>query len=111
MSALERSEESFHKATRQSQSSCHSEGGQSPTEESLFDTPEILQVCHSEPPLGGEESLNESLVAHRDSSVVTTPARHDNKSQTSFSSEIYSHHRIKLNRTKCHLLKHPSCGG
>ncbi|WP_147288726.1 hypothetical protein [Helicobacter marmotae] len=37
--------------------------------------------------------------------------RHDNKSQMSFSSEIYSHHRIKLNRTKCHLLKRRRGGG
>ncbi|WP_147288763.1 hypothetical protein [Helicobacter marmotae] len=45
---------------------CHSEGGRSPTEESLFDSPEILQVCHSE---RSEESLRESLVAKRDSSL------------------------------------------
>ncbi|WP_170128361.1 glycosyltransferase family 4 protein [Helicobacter marmotae] len=47
----ERSEETLHKATRQSQSFCHSEGGQRPT----------------------EESLPESLVAKRDSSVVSLP--------------------------------------
>ncbi|WP_147288781.1 hypothetical protein [Helicobacter marmotae] len=87
-------EESLHKATRQSQSYCHSERS--------------------------EESLKESLVAKRDSSVVSLPqndngikstsipksnasqkahsnssplagVQNDNKSQTSFSSEIYSH--------------------
>ncbi|RDU58872.1 hypothetical protein CQA63_08935, partial [Helicobacter marmotae] len=42
-------EELLHKATRQSQSYCHSEGAQGAT----------------------EESLNESLVAHRDSSPVS----------------------------------------
>uniref|UniRef100_UPI00131586C7 hypothetical protein n=1 Tax=Helicobacter marmotae TaxID=152490 RepID=UPI00131586C7 len=40
----------LHKATRQSQS-----------------------YCHSEPSLEGEESLPEPLVAHRDSSVVSLP--------------------------------------
>ncbi|WP_158655505.1 hypothetical protein, partial [Helicobacter marmotae] len=67
--------------------------------ESLFDSPEILQVCHSEGygeslhkatrqsqsychSERSEESLYESLVAHRDSSVATLP-QNDNKSQTS----------------------------
>ncbi|WP_147288722.1 hypothetical protein [Helicobacter marmotae] len=33
-------------------------------EESLFDTPEILQVCHSE---GGQRLTEESLLSTRDS--------------------------------------------
>ncbi|WP_170128367.1 hypothetical protein [Helicobacter marmotae] len=68
---------------------CHSEGGRSPT----------------------EESLPELLVAHRDSSLRRGYAQNDNESQMSPSSEIYSHHRIKLNRTKCHLLKRRRGGG
>ncbi len=36
---------------------CHSER----SEESLLDLPAILQVCHSEPPIRGEESLLELL--------------------------------------------------
>ncbi|WP_104699608.1 Eco57I restriction-modification methylase domain-containing protein [Helicobacter marmotae] len=43
------------------------------SEKSPSQTPSASKVCHSEPPLGGEESLNESLVTHRDSSVVSLP--------------------------------------
>ncbi|RDU58738.1 hypothetical protein CQA63_09310, partial [Helicobacter marmotae] len=55
--------ESLHKATRQSQSYCHSERGQSPT----------------------EESLNESLVAKRDSSPLTG-VQNDNSGRVSSNS-------------------------
>ncbi|WP_170128386.1 hypothetical protein [Helicobacter marmotae] len=60
----------------------HHEGRRSLTEETLFDSPEILQVCHSE---RSEESLNESLVAHRDSSVVSLP-QNDNSGRVSSNS-------------------------
>ncbi|RDU59761.1 Eco57I restriction-modification methylase domain-containing protein [Helicobacter marmotae] len=63
---------------------CHSEpplgGEESPlsTKDSSTESLERQLLCHSE---GGrsptEESLKESLVAKRDSSVVSTPARHD----------------------------------
>ncbi|RDU59045.1 hypothetical protein CQA63_08240 [Helicobacter marmotae] len=49
--------------------------------------PQGKLLRHSE---RSEESLKESLVAKRDSSAFTKP-QNDNKSQTSFSSEIYSH--------------------
>ncbi|RDU58819.1 hypothetical protein CQA63_09140, partial [Helicobacter marmotae] len=64
------------KATRQSQSYCHSE----PLGEESLQNPHTTQpLCHSEGFMP-EESLPESLVAYRDSSVVSTPARHDNES-------------------------------
>ncbi|WP_158655420.1 hypothetical protein, partial [Helicobacter marmotae] len=89
------------KITLQGKLVCHSEGGRSPTEESLLsakdslieslerqlvchsehcaetspELPVTLQVCHSEGAQGAtEESLKESLVAHRDSSVITIPS-------------------------------------
>ncbi|RDU58942.1 RNB domain-containing ribonuclease [Helicobacter marmotae] len=56
---------------------CHSEGGRSPTEESLLSAKDSLKeslerqlLCHSE---RSEEYLYESLVAKRDSSVATLP--------------------------------------
>ncbi|RDU58873.1 hypothetical protein [Helicobacter marmotae] len=68
---------------------CHSEGGRSPTEESLLSAKDSLTeslatplVCHSE---RSEESLNESLVAHRDSSPVSQ-AQNDNSGRVSSNS-------------------------
>ncbi|RDU59637.1 hypothetical protein CQA63_06035 [Helicobacter marmotae] len=55
------------------------------------DSESVEEACHSEGAQGAtEESLKESLVANSNSSPLAV-VRDDNKSQTSFSSEIYSH--------------------